>query len=56
MEKIAVWGFRWAPPLRRGRCATFACWALEEAGLPYEARLIGFEDLDSDTWWRAGAT
>jgi len=50
MEKIAVWGFRWAPPLRRGWCATFACWALEEAGLPYEARLIGFEDLGSDAY------
>ena len=25
MEKIAVWGFRWAPTLRRGWCAT-ACY------------------------------
>jgi len=49
-EKIAVWGFRWAPPLRRGWCATFACRALEEAGLPYEAHLIGFEDLGSDAY------
>jgi glutathione S-transferase len=25
-------------------------WALEEAGLPYEARLIDFEDLNSDSY------
>src|SRR5690606_22189426 len=50
MEKIAVRGFRRAPPLRRGRRAAFACRAPEEAGLPCEARSMGFGDPGSDAY------
>ncbi len=49
-EKIVVWAFVGRRLYAAGCCATFACWALEEAGLPYEARLIGFEDLGSDAY------
>jgi glutathione S-transferase len=43
MEKIALWGFRWAPPFAQGLVRDLRVrWALEEAGLPYEARLIDF--------------
>jgi glutathione S-transferase len=35
MEKIAVWGFRWAPPFGQGLVRDLRVrWALEEAGLP----------------------
>jgi len=51
MEKIAVWGFRWAPPFAQGLVGDLRVrWALEEAGLPYEARLIDFVDLNSSAY------
>jgi glutathione S-transferase len=53
MEKIAVWGFRWAPPFAQGLVRDLRVrWALEEAGLAYESRLIGFEERNSDTYRR----
>jgi glutathione S-transferase len=42
---IRVTAFRWVPPFARGLVRDLRVrWALEEAGLPYETRLIGFED------------
>ena len=39
---IAVSGFRWVPPFAQGYVRDLRVrWALEEAGLPYEATLIG---------------
>jgi glutathione S-transferase len=53
MEKIAVWGFRWAPPFAQGLVRDLRVrWALEEAGLAYESRLIGFEERNSDAYRR----
>ena len=45
---IKVSAFRWAPAFARGLVRDLRVrWALEEAGLPYEARLIGPEDQKS---------
>ncbi len=53
MEKIAVWGFRWAPPFAQGLVRDLRVrWALEEAGLAYESRLIGIEERKSDAYRR----
>ena len=39
---IRVSAFRWVPPFAQGLARDFRVrWALEEAGLPYEERLIG---------------
>jgi glutathione S-transferase len=53
MDKIAVWSFRWAPPFAQGLVRDLrARWALEEAGRPYEVRLIGFEERGSADYRR----
>jgi glutathione S-transferase len=53
MEKIAVWGFRWAPPFAQGLVRDLRVrWALGEAGLAYETRLIGIEERNSDAYRR----
>ena len=45
---ISVSAFRWVPPFARGLVRDLRVrWALEEAGLPYEAWLIGREDQTS---------
>ncbi|HEY2756671.1 MAG TPA: glutathione S-transferase N-terminal domain-containing protein, partial [Pseudolabrys sp.] len=45
---ISVSAFRWVPPFARGLVRDLRVrWALEEAGLPYEALLIGQEDQSS---------
>jgi glutathione S-transferase len=45
---IKVSAFRWVPPFARGLVRDLRVrWALEEAGLPYEARLVGRDDLQS---------
>ncbi len=45
---IKVSAFRWVPPFARGLVRDLRVrWALEEAGLPYQARLIGPEDQKS---------
>jgi glutathione S-transferase len=45
---IKVSAFRWVPDFVRGLvCDLRVRWALEEAGLPYESRLIGPEDQKS---------
>ncbi|WP_266169108.1 glutathione S-transferase family protein [Dyella subtropica] len=51
MNKITVWGFRWVPPFAQGLVRDLRVrWALEEAGLAYESRLIGTEERQSDTY------
>ena len=52
-EKIAVWAFRWVPPFALGLVRDLRVrWALEEASLVYESRLIGFEERTSDAYRR----
>lgn len=42
---ITVTTFRWVPPFAQGYVRDLRVrWALEEAGLPYQTRLIGVED------------
>ncbi len=51
MSKIKVSAFRWVPDFARGLVRDLRVrWALEEAGLPYEARLIGPEDQASASY------
>lgn len=53
MEKIAVWGFRNPPMFARGLVRDLRVrWALEEAGLSYESRLIGIEERNSEAYRR----
>lgn len=48
---IRVSAFRWVPPFAQGLARDFRVrWALEEAGLPYEERLIGPEDQTSESY------
>jgi glutathione S-transferase len=52
MANITVSGFRSAPPFARGLIRDLRVrWALEEAGLRYDMRLITFKDLNA-TWYR----
>jgi len=45
---IEVTTFRWVPPFARGLVRDLRVrWALEEAGLPYQVKQIGFEDKDA---------
>lgn len=51
--RIRVSAFRWVPPLAQGLVREIRVrWALEEAGLPYEQRLIGFEDQSTESYRR----
>jgi glutathione S-transferase len=53
METISVWGFGWVPPFAQGLVRDLRVrWALEEAGLAYESRLIGIEERNSDAYRR----
>jgi glutathione S-transferase len=48
---IKVSAFRWVPPFARGLVRDLRVrWALEETGLPYEARLIGPDDQKSASY------
>lgn len=48
---ITVTAFRWVPPVARGHVKDLRVrWALEEAGLPYEVRLIGSETQASPAY------
>jgi glutathione S-transferase len=50
---IRISAFRWVPPFARGLVRDLrARWALEEAGFPYEVRLIGREDQNSEAYRR----
>src|SRR5258708_15615216 len=51
MNKITVTGFRWAPPFAQGLVRDLRVrWALEEAGLSYEIRLIDSGDRNSHAY------
>src|SRR5260370_12344410 len=53
MVKLIVTGFRWAPPFAQGLVRDLRVrWALEEAGLAYECRLIGIEERNSQFYLR----
>lgn len=53
MEKAVVWGFRNPPAFARGLVRDLRVrWALEEAGRPYESRLIDVEERGSDAYRR----
>jgi glutathione S-transferase len=48
---IRVSAFRWVPPFAQGLVRDLRVrWALEEAGLPYEVRLIGREDQPTESY------
>jgi glutathione S-transferase len=48
---IKVSAFRWVPPFAQGLVRDFRVrWALEEAGLGYEKRVIGREDQGSQSY------
>ena len=48
---INVYAFKWAPPFAQGLVRDLRVrWALEEAGLAYEEKLIGFEDASSEDY------
>jgi glutathione S-transferase len=50
---ITVSAFRWVPPFAQGLVRDLRVrWALEEAGLPYEERLIGPDDQKSPSYRR----
>jgi glutathione S-transferase len=43
---ITLTAFRWEPPSAQGQVRDLRVrWALEEAGIPYQERLVGAEDL-----------
>lgn len=51
MATIKVSAFRWVPPFAQGLVRDLRVrWALEEAGLPYEERLLSFEDQKSESY------
>jgi len=48
---ITISAFRWVPPFAQGLVRDLRVrWALEEAGLPYEVRLIGPQEQRSDDY------
>ena len=51
MSDIVVTAFRWVPPFAQGLVRDLRVrWALEEAGLAYEERLIGPEDQNTPAY------
>ena len=53
MDRIIVWGFRWAPPFAQGLVRDLRVrWALEEAGRAYEVELLEFDDRRSEAYRR----
>ena len=53
MAKITLTAFRWVPPFAQGLVRDLRVrWALEEAGLAYEERLIGPEDQATASYRR----
>jgi glutathione S-transferase len=48
LAMITVTAYRWVPPFAQGIVRDLRVrWALEELGLPYETKLIGFDDRDT---------
>ncbi len=53
MSSITLTTFGWVPPFARGLVRDLRVrWALEEAGLPYEERLIHPNDRTSESYRR----
>lgn len=53
MNKIVVWGFRWAPPFAHGLVRDLRVrWALQEAGRAYDVQLIDFNERHADAYRR----
>lgn len=53
MSTIRLTAFAWVPPFAQGLVRDLRVrWALEEAGLAYEERLIGHEEKNSDAYRR----
>jgi len=53
MSAIKLTAYRWVPPFAQGLVRDLRVrWALEEAGLPYEQRLLGFGDNKSEGYRR----
>lgn len=53
MEKMAVWGFSWVPPVAQGLVRDLRVrWALEEAGVAYESRWIDADERSSAAYRR----
>jgi glutathione S-transferase len=53
MSSITITAFRWVPPFAQGLVRDLRVrWALEEAGLAYDARLIGPEDQATTDYQR----
>ncbi len=53
MNKIVVWGFRWAPPFAQGLVRDLRVrWALEEAGQAYDVELIDFQERHAAAYRR----
>ncbi len=51
MDQIRISAFRWVPPFAQGLVRDLRVrWALEEAGLPYEERLLTPQDQKSDSY------
>ena len=51
MSLLRVTAFRWVPPFAQGLVRDLRVrWALEEAGLPYDVTLIGFEDQNTPAY------
>jgi glutathione S-transferase len=51
MKMITVSAFAWVPPFARGLVRDLRVrWALEEAGVPYTARLLQHEDKDTSAY------
>jgi glutathione S-transferase len=51
MSSLRVTAFRWVPPFAQGLVRDLRVrWALEEAGLPYDVALIGFEDQNTPAY------
>ena len=48
---MTVSAFKWVPPFAQGHVRDLRVrWALEEAGLPYEAELIGLDTKESESY------
>jgi glutathione S-transferase len=51
MDEISVTGFRWTPLFAQGLVRDLRVrWALEEAGFPYEVKVIDIGDRNSDAY------
>src|ERR1700739_4042135 len=49
MTAIKVSAYRWVPPFAQGLVRDLRVrWALEEAGLPYQERMLGFGEQSSE--------